>query len=154
MAAKAPRARRTPVRRGAARIVPVTPERWPDLVALFGEKGACAGCWCMWMRLPLAEFRRGKGAGNRRALRALVARRPPGLLAYVNGEPVGWVAAAPREEYVRLGNSRMLAPVEGERVWSAPCFYIHRDQRGTNCSRPLRRSPLAMERARSRATPT
>ena len=85
----------------------------------------------MWMRLPLAEFRRGKGDGNRRALRALVARRPPGLLAYVNGEPVGWVAAAPREEYVRLENSRVLAPVEGERVWSAPCFYIHRDQRGT-----------------------
>ena len=93
--------------------MPVTPAHWPDLVRLFGEKGACAGCWCMWMRLPLAEFRRGKGDGNRRALRALVARRPPGLLAYVNGEPVGWVAAAPREEYVRLENARVLAPVEG-----------------------------------------
>jgi len=112
-------------------ILPVTPERWPDLARLFGEKGACAGCWCMWMRLPSAEFRRGKGEGNRRALRALVAKRPPGLLAYVNGEPVGWVATAPREEYVRLENSRVLAPVAGERVWSAPCFFVHRAHRGS-----------------------
>lgn len=53
----------------------------------------------MWMRLPLAEFNRLKGEGNRRALRALVARRPPGLIAYEAGEPVGWVAVAPRAEY-------------------------------------------------------
>src|SRR5262249_56887552 len=85
----------------ALRIVPVTPARWRDLETLFGDNGACAGCWCMWMRLPLAEFRRGKGAGNRRALRALVAERPPGLLAYVGGEPAGWGATPPREEDVR-----------------------------------------------------
>lgn len=117
------------------RIVPLTPERWPDLVRLFGPKGACAGCWCMWMRLPTPEFRRGKGEGNRRALRALVAKRPPGLLAYVDGEPVGWVALAPREEYVRLERSRVLSPVPGERVWSAPCFFVDRAHRGSGlCS--------------------
>jgi GNAT superfamily N-acetyltransferase len=125
------------------RIVPVTPERWPDLERLFGAKGACAGCWCMWMRLPLAEFRRGKGAGNRRALRALVAKQPPGLLAYVGGEPVGWVAVAPREEYLRLAKSRVLAPVEGERVWSAPCFFVHREHRGAGLTASLLRAAAA-----------
>jgi len=122
---------------GKIRIVPVTPAHWPDLETLFGEKGACAGCWCMWMRLPLAEFRRGKGEGNRRALRALVAKRPPGLLAYAGSEPVGWVATAPREEYVRLERSRVLAPVAGERVWSAPCFFVARSHRSAGLTAAL-----------------
>ena len=138
MTAKEPsRARRTRSRRLSTRIVPVTPGRWADLERLFGDKGACAGCWCMWMRLPAAEFRRGKGAGNRRALRALVAKRPPGLIAYVSDEPAGWVAVAPREEYVRLGNSRVLEPVEGERVWAAPCFFIGREHRGAGLTAAL-----------------
>src|SRR5499427_11157277 len=141
------RKRRAPPARSRARIVPVTPARWPDLAALFGDKGACAGCWCMWMRLPTAEFRRGKGRGNRRALRALVAKRPPGLIAYVGGEPAGWVAVAPREEYVRLENSRVLEPVEGERVWAAPCS-------PRPCSTPPRRTRRATARVRSRATRT
>jgi len=119
------------------RIVPVTPARWPDLERLFGPKGACAGCWCMFMRLPLAEYRRGSGEGNRRALRALVAQRPPGLIAYEAGEPVGWIAVAPREEYLRLQNSRVLAPVEGERVWSAPCFFIKAGHRGRGLTAAL-----------------
>ena len=131
----AARARRAPATR--ARIVPVTPERWPDLEALFGEKGACAGCWCMWMRLPRAQFDRQRGAGNRRALRALVGKRPPGLIAYVGGEPAAWVAVAPREEYVRLENSRVLAPVEGEEVWAAPCFFIKPAHRGAGLTAAL-----------------
>ena len=124
---------------GAARwrIVPVTPARWDDLEQLFGPRGACAGCWCMFMRLPLAEFRRGKGEGNRRALRALVAERPPGLLAYAGREPVGWIAVAPREEYRRLENSRVLAPVDGERVWASPCFFVKSGHRGGGLSRAL-----------------
>jgi GNAT superfamily N-acetyltransferase len=119
------------------RIVPVTPGRWADLAALFGEQGACAGCWCMWMRLPRATFDRQRGAGNRRALRALVAKRPPGLIAYVDDEPAGWVAVAPREEYVRLENSRVLAPVEGDGVWAAPCFFVHRAHRGKGLTAAL-----------------
>jgi GNAT superfamily N-acetyltransferase len=134
-AAAAPRARRAPATR--ARIVPVTPGRWPDLEVLFGEKGACAGCWCMWMRLPRAQFDRQRGAGNRRALRALVAKRAPGLIAYVDGEPAGWVAVAPREEYARLENSRVLAPVEGDGVWAAPCFFIKPAHRGAGLTAAL-----------------
>ena len=32
-------------------VYPLTPERWADLEELFGENGACGGCWCMWWRL-------------------------------------------------------------------------------------------------------
>lgn len=134
-------AKSAPTRAHAAgrrwRIVPVTPALWADLERLFGPRGACAGCWCMFMRLPFAQFTRGKGAGNRRALRACVAKRPPGLLAYDGDEPVGWVAVAPREEYARLANSRVLAPVEGERVWSAPCFFVKSSHRGAGLSQAL-----------------
>jgi GNAT superfamily N-acetyltransferase len=134
-----PSAGRASGRRAGARlhVAPVTPERWPDLVALFGPRGACAGCWCMYMRLPLAEFNRGKGEGNRRALRRLVSRKPPGLIAYADGRPVGWVAVAPRQEFRRFETSRVLAPVPGERVWSVPCFFVRSGERGKGVSAAL-----------------
>src|SRR5262245_65930253 len=91
----------------------------------------------MWMRLPTAEFRRGKGEGNRRALRTLVGKRPPGLLAYVDGEPAGWVALAPREEYTRLENLRVLQPVEGDGVRAAPCFFVKAPHRGAGLTAAL-----------------
>jgi len=134
-------AKRAPARTRPAdrvwRIEPVTPENWPDLVELFGPRGACGGCWCMYMRLPAAEFRRGKGDGNRRALRRLTAKQPPGLLAYDGDEPVAWVSVAPRGEFSRLANSRVLAPVPGEQVWSAPCFYVKATHRGAGLSAAL-----------------
>lgn len=102
----------------------------------------------MWMRLPLAEFRRGKGAGNRRALRTLVARRPPGLLAYEAGEPVGWVAVGPREEYARLANSRVLEPVAGERVWAAPCLFVRTSHRGRGLTAALIEAAAAYAKRR------
>ncbi len=109
---------------------PVTPERWPDLARLFGPRGACAGCWCMWFRLGRREFDAGKGEGNRRALRRLVdAGEPVGLLAYAGREPVGWCAFAPRAAYRRLETSRVLAPVDARPVWSAPCFFVARGWR-------------------------
>jgi len=102
----------------------------------------------MWMRLPLAEFRKAKGAGNRRALRTLVAHRPPGLLAYEAGEPVGWVAVGPREEYLRLANSRVLEPVAGERVWAAPCFFVKTSHRGRGLTGALLEAATAFAKRR------
>jgi hypothetical protein len=40
---------------------PVTPDRWDDLVTLFGERGACGGCWCMAWRLKRKDWEAGKG---------------------------------------------------------------------------------------------
>jgi GNAT superfamily N-acetyltransferase len=116
----------------------VTPDRWGDLVELFGERGASSGCWCMWYRQSAREYEERSGEGNRRALKALVdGRGAPGLLAYLGSEPVGWVSVAPRVEFERLERSRVLGPVDGRRVWSVVCFYIHRRHRGTGVSRAL-----------------
>lgn len=112
-------------------VYPATADRWADLTALFGERGACAGCWCMWPRLQAAEFKRGSGDNNRRALQRLVrANERPGLLAYAGDEAVGWIALAPRADYPRLEKSRVLAPVDDQPVWSVTCFFIRRDWRG------------------------
>jgi len=110
---------------------PVTPERWDDMTRLFGPRGACAGCWCMWPRLRGGEFARLKGEGTRRRMRALVAAGgAPGILAYVQGEPIGWCAVAPRAEYSRLDSSRVMAPVDEQPVWSVPCLFVARAWRG------------------------
>ena len=120
-----------------ARLVfhPLVPDRWTDLERLFGARGACGGCWCMWWRLAHAEFERGKGEGNRRALRRLVAAgEEPGLLAYAEDEPVGWVAVAPRPKLRRLERSRILAPVDDRPVWSVVCFFVTKSQRACGVS--------------------
>lgn len=118
----------------ALKFHPLTLERWRDLERLFGPRGACGGCWCMYWRQNRAEYERKKGAGNRRALKKLVrSGSPPGLIAYANGEPVGWCAVAPREQYSTLERSRVLGRVDEQAVWSVPCFFI---------ARPFRRKGL------------
>ena len=110
---------------------PLTPERWPDLEALFGPRGACAGCWCMWWRLPRGDFRERQGEPNRRALRRyVVGGAVPGLLAYAGAQPVGWVAVEPRAAYPSLQRSRTLSPVDAAPVWAITCFFVARPWRG------------------------
>lgn len=112
-------------------IHPLTPDRWSDLEALFGPRGATGGCWCMYWRLPRSQFDHMKGEGNRTAFREIVveAERPPGLLAYLDGVPVGWCAVAPRAEYSSLERSRILKRVDDEPVWSIACFFVARTAR-------------------------
>lgn len=112
-------------------VRPVTPDRWDDLVKLFGlDRGAYSGCWCMWWRQRAKEYERDRGAANGEAMRSIVEDgREPGLLAYRDDRPVGWVSVAPREEFGRLDRSRVLARVDDEEVWSIVCFYIDRRDR-------------------------
>ena len=123
---------------GKFRAVPVTPERWDDLAKLFGPRGACAGCWCMWCRVGSAEFKAGKGEGNKRKLRALVRRGPPpGLIGYLGEEPVAWCALGPRSDFGRLAGSRKLAPVDEQPVWSVPCFFVARGARRAGLTKQM-----------------
>src|SRR4029453_5320120 len=111
-------------------IHPVTADRWEHLAALFGDKGACAGCWCMWWRMTQSAWLGQKGEGTNGKRGALGKKGPPpGLLAYAEGEPVGWCAVGPREDYPRLSRSKVLAPVDAKPVWSVTCFFVRRDWR-------------------------
>ena len=106
---------------------PVGPDRWGDLEALFGPRGACGGCWCMAWRLPRKAFDAGKGEGNRAALRGIVlAGERPGVLAYDGATPVGWCSVAPRERFPVLERSRALRRIDEEPVWSVTCLFVAR----------------------------
>ena len=117
--------RKTPAKDPSLEVHPLTPDRWPDFEALFGPRGACAGCWCMWWRLSRAQFVAGKGEKNKKAMKAIVkSGEVPGLIAYAEGQSVGWVALAPRERYVRLAKARTLKPLDDQPVWSVTCFFV------------------------------
>jgi GNAT superfamily N-acetyltransferase len=106
-------------------FLPLTSERWTDFEKLFGERGACGGCWCMWWRLIRSEFMEQKGEGNKKAMKRLVdSGEVPGIMAYCDDKPVGWCSIAPRRAFLALEHSRVLKQVDDEPVWSAVCFFI------------------------------
>ena len=124
-----------------------TAARWGDVEALFGERGACGGCWCQFWKQSQAQYRAGKGARNRRAFRRQVEAGPvPGLIAYAGREPVGWVAVEPRAAYARLQGARNLVAVDDAPVWSAPCFFVKRGWRGRGVAARLLEAAAAHAR--------
>ncbi len=124
-------------------IRPLTPGRWDDLKDLFGARGACGGCWCMWWRLKRREFEERQGDGNRRAMKELVeAGNVPGILGYRDGKPVAWCSVAPREDFGALERSRVLKRLDEEPVWSIVCFFVARGHRGRGALRSLIRAAV------------
>lgn len=118
-------------------VYPLTPERWDDLERLFGKRGACGGCWCMWWRLTRSQYQKQRGSGNRKAFKRIVdSGEVPGLLAYRKGQPVGWCAVVPREQLPALERSRTLKRVDEQPVWSVACFFV---------ARPYRRQGVSQE---------
>lgn len=125
-------------------VKPLIPARWRDFTALFGERGACGGCWCMLWRLPRRQFEAQKGNGNRDAMRALVdAGVVPGLLAYRGRTPVGWISLGPRPDFPALERSRLLRPIDDQPVWSVTCLFVHKEHRRTGVSVKLLRAAIA-----------
>lgn len=122
---------------------PVAPERWDDFETLFGERGAVGGCWCMWFRLKRSEFESQKGEKNKQSMHAIIDRRDvPGILAYAEGQPVGWCSVAPREAFPVLDRSWVLKRVDDQPVWSIVCFFIARPFRQQGLSGKLLEAAL------------
>ena len=113
-------------------IVPLTPDRWDDVAALFSEGGDPKTCWCMFWRLRSKDWSFANAAAVRDGFHQLVdqARDPaPGLLGYQDGKAVGWVSVAPREDYERLTNSRVRPKIDDLPVWSIVCFVVSKTAR-------------------------
>jgi GNAT superfamily N-acetyltransferase len=122
------------------RIEPATPDRWDDVVALFGPNGAYANCWCTWWMWRSAEWDRRRPAERRSELkRRVAAGEQPGLLAYDGCEPIGWCAIAPRERYERLDNprARTYRRLDDRPSWVVTCFYVRRDRRSEGVATAL-----------------
>ena len=118
-----------------AQFYPVTPRRWKDFEKLFGNNGACGGCWCMHWRLKQSEYDKNKGAGNKRAIKKLIeSGKPPGVIGYIKKEPVAWCCVGPRESFPKLERARTLKPIDDKPVWSILCLFVAKLNRNSGLS--------------------
>jgi GNAT superfamily N-acetyltransferase len=107
----------------------LTAARWRDFEILFGPRGACGGCWCMYPRIGSAYTKR-SGEENRRDFRDVVRRGPPpGLLAFTGDLAVGWCQITARDAVPWLDRTWRLARVDDVPVWSISCLYVRKGYR-------------------------
>lgn len=110
---------------------PLSRDNWGKFIKLFGEKGACGNCWCMYYRLKKSDFNEGKAAdGNKEAMHLLVKEnKPTGILGFYEDQAIAWCAFAPREHFIKLEKSRVHKRIDNKPVWSIPCFFIDKNFR-------------------------
>jgi GNAT superfamily N-acetyltransferase len=102
----------------------------------------------MAWRLARKEWEAGKGAGNKKALKKIVAKGEiPGIIGYVNDEPVAWCAVAPREVYSALERSRVLKPIDDEPVWSISCLFVLKPYRRKGISAQMLEGAVAFAKS-------
>lgn len=118
-------------------IVPATADRWPDVVTIVGGSGE-VGCWCQAPRGVARGYGKEPPGSRREVLRAqLDDDPPPGLLAYLDGEVVGWIGFGPRPSLPRLVRSRTIPAIDDLPVWSIVCFQIRVGYRRRGIARAL-----------------
>lgn len=142
----------------AVTVVPVTPDRWDDLVDFFGPNGAYSNCWCAFFRVRAKDYGASlswqppdPGSSNRDVLERLTrGGAVPGLLGYEDDEAVGWVSVAPRPQYERVLRSRTIGPEEPNEpdVWSIVCFWIPARRRRQGIGTVLLDGAVSYARAR------
>ena len=123
-------------------IHPLTQDRLPDLANLFGQGGDPKWCWCSFFRVRNADFAHATAETNRQVLERAVDTtaadgRNPGLVAYRDGEPIGWVSLGPRDDYERLKHSKILGPLDDKPVCSIVCFVVTRKARKQGVAQAL-----------------
>lgn len=141
-------------------VRPANEAAWEDLEAVFGAAGP-GRCWCQRYKLARGESFGGFPAEERafRLRQQTDAGHPDapatsGLVAYDDGEPVGWCAVEPRPENVGLVRVTKV-PWEGrdedkadDSVWAITCLLARKGRRRQGLSREL--AVAAVEHARSR----
>jgi len=124
------------LRTDSIKVQAVTKKNWSLFVDLFGERGACGNCWCMYYRRSMTDFVAGKkNDGNFRAMRKLVwSGKPVGLIAIFKRKAVAWIALAPRRDFMKLSKSRVHKPIDDMSVWSIPCTFVRKEFRNRGVS--------------------
>jgi GNAT superfamily N-acetyltransferase len=139
-------------------IVPATPDRWDDVQVVFGTRGGAHHCQCQRIRLGDGAWWHLSVEERTHHLRDQLDAGPDAptsgaLVGYVDGEPAGWVAVAPRTEFVRYRGSQV--PWAGRHedkdddgVWAVTCFAIRAGYRKQGLMYDL--AAAAVEHARER----
>ncbi|MFM2354688.1 MAG: hypothetical protein RLZZ528_424 [Pseudomonadota bacterium] len=138
----------------ALRFLPLTPDLAGAFTDLFGLSGACYGCWCTYFRLRPATRAALDGDAKRDLMLARIAAGPPpGLLAFRDDQPIGWMQVGPRADVPEWNNpgrsSTPLpdAPAADPAVWAISCFFVRARERGRGLSGPFLRAAIAHARA-------
>jgi GNAT superfamily N-acetyltransferase len=140
------------VRRMPVEVHPATLERFDDVATMVGPRNpASSVCWCLSHRLDSRTNRELVGPARGERMRELCGRDvAPGVLAYLDGEVVGWAAVAPRAE-LPLARSTRIPQVDDLPVWSVFCLRVRPGSRGRGLSHALLEG--AVEHARSHGAP-
>lgn len=105
-------------------VLPATLERWDDVASLLGGDGEI-GCWCQaWRGLDAKHLSGGRSRPKLLRDQMEKAFPPPGFVAYIGEEPVGWIGVGIRADTPRLLHSRTIPAVDDQPVWSIGCFRI------------------------------
>jgi GNAT superfamily N-acetyltransferase len=117
----------------------LSPALWPQVVTLFGENGACGGCWCQAWRIEKGErWEDVKGAVAKRRLRkGILGGSVQAVLAFEGEVPIGWCTFGPRDSFPRLNRAPSLKCDDSNRVWSLPCFFVARRYRGKGVAKAM-----------------
>ena len=145
------------------RIVPANEASWEDLEAIFGTTGYPGHCQCQRYKMGQAGYAPQPREARAEALREQTRCGEPrstetsGLVAYVDGEPAGWVAVEPRPFYrIFLINQPTATVWRGRKtedrtdpdVWSVTCFRVRDKFQGQRLTYALAAAtvPFARER--------
>ena len=143
------------------RIVPANEASWEDLQAVFGTRGSAAGCQCQRFKLARKESF-GSFPVEERAFRLRTqtncgqpdADITSGLVAYLDGVPVGWCAVEPRTEYTGLLRV-FRTPWDGrhedktdDTIWAITCVFARAGYRHQGISYALARAAVDFARDR------
>jgi GNAT superfamily N-acetyltransferase len=145
----------------AITVVPASAASWADLQTVFGSRGPAPRCQCQRYKLrPREAFAKFSVAERADRLRAQTdsgrpdSRTTSGLVAYLDGEPVGWCAVEPRSAYGGLVRNNRV-PWEGraedrtdDSVWAVTCFVTRAGFRRRGVSRALARAAVEFARER------
>ena len=142
-------------------VVPANEASWEDLQTIFGSRGQAARCQCQRYKLrPRESFASFPAEVRAHRLREQTDCGHPesdttsGLVAYLDGEPVGWCAVEPRTAYQGLlRNNRV--PWDGRAedkadagVWAVTCLFTRAGFRKRGISRALARAAVGFARER------
>ena len=135
------------------RVEAVASVPWEDVSQVFGTRGDPARCWCQYFKLANREFQNATSDACAGMLREQVqASAPgPGVIAYLDGEPVGWCAVEPKMAYSRLQRAKVVT--EGSRqepddasVWAVTCFVLRVEYRRRGVAAALLRGAVPQTR--------
>jgi GNAT superfamily N-acetyltransferase len=131
-------------------VQPATHARFDDVATVLGpRKPESSVCWCLSYRIPSKDNRALTGTDRRDLVESLTrSRTPPGVLAYLDGDVVGWAGVAPRADLHSFANSRRIPHVDDLPVWTIWCFRVRGGMRGKGIASALLDGAVAFARDR------